>query len=85
VVKRLFALTNKKDAVTQIATKYRREARSSDARAVRVDRELELEQSEIVAPELHYHISGSRNTPLKIRKFLRDNPEDPAKKVSSPC
>jgi len=84
VVKRLFALTNKKDAVTQIATKYRREARSSDARAARVDRKLELEQSEIVAPELHHHISGSRNTSLKIRKFLHDNPEDPAKKVSPP-
>ena len=84
VVKRLFALTNKKDAVTQIATKYRREARSSDTRAAKVEHELELEQSEVVAPELHHHISRSRNSPLKFREFLRDNPEDPAKKVG-PC
>jgi hypothetical protein len=81
-VKRLFALTNKKDTATQIATKYRREARSSNARAARVERELELERSDVVAPELHHHISHSRNFSLQIRNFLHDNPEDPAKKVS---
>ena len=84
IVKRLFALTNKKDAVTQIATKYRREARSSEAKASRVDHQLDVEDSEVVAPELHHHISHSRNSPLKLRNFLRCNPEDPAKKVSSP-
>jgi hypothetical protein len=80
VVKRLFALTNKKDTATQIAAKYRREACSSDARAANVDHELDLEA---VEPELHHHISPSRNSPLKIRNFLHDNSEDPAKKVSS--
>ena len=82
VVKRLFALTNKKDAVTQIATKYRREARSSDTRATRVNRQLDLEQTEAVAPELHHHISHSRNSPLNIKRFLHLNNGDPAKKVS---
>jgi len=37
---------------TQIATKYRHEARSSDVRATSVDRKLNLEQSDAVAPEL---------------------------------
>lgn len=83
VVKRLFALTNKKDTPTQIATKYRRESRLSDSRAVKVEHELELEQSEVAAPELHHHISHSRNSPSKLRSFMRDSPEDPAKKVSS--
>lgn len=82
IVKRLFALTNKKDAVTQIATKYRREARSSEAKTSRANCQLDVEELEVVAPELHHHISHSRNSPLKIRNFLRHNPEDPAKKVS---
>ena len=80
VVKCLFALTNKKDTATQIAAKYRREARSSDARAANVDHELDLEA---VSPELHHQISHSRNAPLKFRDFLRGEPEDPAKKASS--
>ena len=82
MVKRLFALTNKKDAVTQIATKYHHEIRSSDLKTAKVEHELELEQLETVAPELHHHVSRSRNFPLKIREFLWNNPEDPAKKVS---
>jgi len=82
IVKRLFALTNKKDAVTQIATKYRREARSSEMKTPRADHQLDVEESEVVAPELHHHISHSRNSPLKIRNFLHHNPGDPAKKVS---
>ena len=81
----MFPLTNKKDTVTQIATKYRHEARSSDIRTATIERELELEQLDTVAPELHHHISHSRNFPLKIKKFLHDNPEDPAKKVNRPC
>jgi hypothetical protein len=81
----LFALTNKKDAATQIATKYLRETHSSGAAVKRVEHNLELEQSEAVAPELHHHISHSRNSPLKIGKLLREDPEDPAKKVSSLC
>ena len=76
VVKHLFALMNKKDAVTQIATKYCREACSSNTRAMKVEHELELEQLEVVAPELHHHILHSWNSPLKFRKFLHDNPED---------
>lgn len=81
VVKCLFALTNKKDTVTQIATKYRREARSSDARIARAEHELELEQVEAVVPELHHNISHLRNSPLKLRNFLWKTPGDPAKKV----
>jgi hypothetical protein len=80
VVKILFALTNEKDTATQIAAKYCREARSSDARAANVDHELDLEAMSL---ELHHRISHSQNSPLKIRDFLRDDPEDPAKKVSS--
>ena len=84
IVKRLFILTNKKDAVTQIATKYRREARSSEVGASKVGRQLDAEELEAAAPELHHHISHSRNSPLEIRDFLRHHPEDPAKKVSFP-
>ena len=67
--------------VTQIATKYRREARSSDARIARAEHELELEQVEAVVPELHHNISHSQNSPPKLRNFLWKTPGDPAKKV----
>lgn len=75
---------NKKDAVTQITIKYCREACLSDSRATGVDYQLDTEELEMVVQELHYHISHSWNSPVKIRNFLHHNPEDPAKKVGFP-
>ena len=59
IVKCLFILTNKKDVVTQIVTKYHCEAHLSEVGASKVGCRLDAEELEVAAPELHHHISHS--------------------------
>ncbi|KAF8951473.1 hypothetical protein BDZ97DRAFT_1684491 [Flammula alnicola] len=73
LVKRLYGLTNKKDAIKQISKKYTRQ---------RVFRQAEKqEEKEADQPERlseHHVISHSRNSPLNVLAFVQDG--DPAKK-----
>jgi hypothetical protein len=78
VVKRLYALTNRRDATKQIAKRYRREeATRSDP----FDASDTKPSQEEIPFELHHHISASRNHPISLANFVLENPGDPAKKV----
>lgn len=43
---------------------------------------LDVKQhQEDIPSELHHHISASRNQPVPLATFVREHPDDPAKKV----
>ena len=76
LIKRLYGLTNKKNAMTQIGRKYVR-------REVFRDGEDQEEQEASTNARLqdHHYISSSRNTPVPLFDFVLSSPNDPAKKV----
>lgn len=80
VVKRLYALTNRRDATKQIAKRYIREEATRHQPLNASD--VKPSQEEIPS-ELHHHISASKNHSISLAKFVLENPQDPAKKVRS--
>lgn len=80
VVKRLYALTNRRDATKQIVKHYRRE---EGIRHETFDTSDGKQNQEEIPAELHHHISASKNHPLSIATFILENPGDPAKEVCS--
>ena len=93
LVKRLYGLTNKRNAPKQIAKRYRRMEMAHRAmerhqmQAKRQHRHLsDLLPSEDVSddPDLRYYISSSQNNPVPLYQMLHRNgaSDDPAFKVS---
>jgi hypothetical protein len=78
-VKRLYGLTNKKNAIQQISKKY---SRQQALRHVEEQEEKETNQ-DVLVDRLgdHHIISHSRNQRLDLFLFSQSN-GDPAKKVS---
>jgi hypothetical protein len=78
-VKRLYGLTNKKNAIQQISKKY---SRQQALRHVEEQEEKETNQ-DVSVDRLgdHHIISHSRNERLDLFLFSQNN-GDPAKKVS---
>ncbi len=76
LIKRLYDLTNKKNALAQIGKKYsRKEALHSEERQ-------EVQEATTGARlDNHHYISPSRNTPVGLFEFVQSNPGDPAKKA----
>jgi hypothetical protein len=74
-VKRLYGLTNKKDAIQQIGKKYTRQQAFCSA-----ERQEEKEADKAGRLSDHYVISRSKNAPLNLLSFAQTN-GDPAKKV----
>lgn len=75
LVKRLYGLTNKRDAPEQISRRYRRAhhfgASGSDESAPK-----DTDPSD--SPELHYTITRSRNEPVQLASFSGAKTQDPA-------
>lgn len=74
-MKRLYGLTNKKNAIQQIGKKYSRQQAFRDAE--------QREIKEADHPERlrdHHVVSHCRNVPLNVYSFAQTN-GDPAKKV----
>ena len=80
VVKRLYTLTNRRDATKQIAKHYRRE---EGIRREPLDMSDGNQNQVEIPSELHHHISASKNHPLPLATFVLENPGDPAKEVCS--
>lgn len=78
MVKRLYGLTNKKDAIKQIAKKY---SRHDSFRQHEDECREEVDAAKNGNLEAHHVITRSRNNPIALFPFLRVNPQDPAKKV----
>ena len=76
LIKRLYGLTNKKNAMTQIGKKYARKEmfREGEGRE-------EQEASTNAQLQDHHYISSSRNSPVSLFSFVLSN--DPAKKVGN--
>ena len=88
LVKRLYGLTNKKDASEQISRRYRRahhfdasEDPNSSEGAV-FDESPSLRDGTGGSPELHHTITNSRNNPLQLASFSSARTQDPAARVS---
>ncbi len=75
-MKRLYGLTNKKNAIQQIGKKYNRKDALNPAE------KQEVHEASQMSIKDHHRISSSRNNPINVYAFLLDNPNDPAKKVS---
>jgi len=78
VIKRLYGLTNKKDAIKQIAKKY---CRQESFRQQEYEQQEEADAAQNGKLEDHHIISPSRNYPVALFPFLQVSSEDPAKKV----
>jgi hypothetical protein len=78
LIKRLYGLTNKKNAMTQIGKKYVRKEVFRDGED---HWQEEQEASTNARLQDHHYISSSRNTPVHLFDFLLSSPNDPAKKV----
>jgi hypothetical protein len=76
LIKRLYGLTNKKHAMTQVGKKYVRKEVLRDGE----DQE-DQEASTNARLQDHHYISSSRNTPVPLFDFVQSNPKDPGKKV----
>ncbi|KAF9470026.1 hypothetical protein BDN70DRAFT_765144, partial [Pholiota conissans] len=75
VVKRFYSMTNKKNAIHQIAKKYRRKV------ALQPSEEQELLDAQKQSSfKDHHFISSSQNNPINLYSFMNTNPKDPAKK-----
>ncbi|KAF8175172.1 hypothetical protein BJ912DRAFT_826532, partial [Pholiota molesta] len=74
LVKRLYGLTNKKNAIQQIGKKYSRK------QALQPIEQYEMSEASKGRLEDHHIISTSRNTPIDIYQFVLANSKDPAKK-----
>jgi hypothetical protein len=76
LVKRLYGLTNKKDAMAQISKKYTRHQALHSAQG-----QEKYEAKLKGRLEDHHIISESRNTPVQLFEFVKINPNDLSKKV----
>jgi hypothetical protein len=76
-VKRLYSLTNKKDAIQQIGKKYTRQQAFRSA-----ERQEEKEVDKTARLSDRYVISHTKNAPFNLLSFAQTN-GDPAKKVWS--
>ena len=76
LIKRLYGLTNKKNAMTQIGRKYVQKEVFRDGE----DQE-EQEASTNAWLQDHHYISSSQNMPVPLFDFVLSSPNDPAKKV----
>ena len=87
LVKRLYGLTNKKDAPEQIARRYRRAhhfGASEPRDTSQPDKHTSARDDDMDdSPELHHTITNSRNNPVQLASFS-SNTQDPATKVN-PC
>jgi N-acetyl-anhydromuramyl-L-alanine amidase AmpD len=77
LVKQLYGLTNKKNAIQQIGKKYTRQQAFRNA-----ERQEEKEADKAGRLSDHYIISRTKNAPLNLFSFAQTN-GDPAKKVWS--
>ena len=86
LVKRLYGLTNKKDAPEQIARHYRRahHFNGSDIADPSSDELASRREDECDSPDFHHTISTSRNNPTELASFSSNSTQDPAAKVG-PC
>lgn len=91
LVKQFYARTNKINAVKQIAKRERRHARlrrARDAAKVHCYRKhihhVGFSDNDPLPPtdiDFHHHISDSTRYPHNVFSFIREPPNDPAKKV----
>ncbi|KXN86458.1 hypothetical protein AN958_10073 [Leucoagaricus sp. SymC.cos] len=75
IVKRLYGLTNKKNAMSQIGTKYTRH--QALLRTLEKQETNEIEKPEHI--DKHFVISNSKAETLSLFSFVHENPSDPAK------
>jgi negative regulator of replication initiation len=75
LVKQLYSLTNKKNAIQQIGKKYMRQQAFRSA-----ERQEEKEADKASHLSDHHIISRTKNAPLNLLSFAQTN-GDPAKKV----
>lgn len=83
LVKRLYGLTNKKDAAEQISRRYRR------AHHFGASESCDPPQGDTLGghdkpdglPELHHTMSNSRNNPVQLTSLSSSSTQDPAAKV----
>jgi hypothetical protein len=75
LVKQLYSLTNKKNAIQQIGKKYTRQQAFLSA-----ERQEEKEADRVSYLSDHHVISHTKNAPLNLLSFAQTN-GDPAKKV----
>jgi len=78
LIKRLYGLTNKKNAMTQIGKKYSRKEMFREGEG-----QEEQEASTNARLQDHHYISSSRNSPVSLFDFVLSSPNDPAKKVGN--
>ena len=87
VVKRLYGLTNKKNAAEQISRRYQRTHHFNTSESfdpphrVTAPDTRESNDSTDNLPELHHTISRSLNNPLDLASFSSTSTQDPAAKV----
>jgi len=87
LVKRLYGLTNKKDAPEQIARRYRRAHRFGASGSCDPSPENPPPDSDNASrrdatndmPEFHHTVTNSRNNPVELASFSKT--QDPAAKV----
>jgi hypothetical protein len=85
IVKRLYGMTNKRNAERQIAKRVRRLERASlalDRKRLQNHKQKKATEQEDTSAEgdsdLRYHISASKNNPQDIFSTIRNNRGDPA-------
>ncbi|KAF8872006.1 hypothetical protein BD779DRAFT_1613865 [Infundibulicybe gibba] len=79
LVKRLYGLTNKRDATKQIGKRYRRLQKARVAWSQRLQLHADEEEaSRRSNPQLHHHITQSKNHPIDLLQFVKQNAGDPA-------
>lgn len=91
IVKRLYGLTNKRHAATQIAKRYRRLQHASSAfdrmqLHKRARKKVTKNQDDLAEgdSDLRYYISPSKRCPVDIFRTIRENRGDPAYHVRFP-
>jgi hypothetical protein len=89
-VKRLYGRTNKRDATRQIGLHVRRLERAkhaADCHRLKTQSEprgVSIEENTDQNLDKRYHMSNSRNDPVNIYSFVRENQDDPAFKGFMP-
>jgi hypothetical protein len=84
LVKRLYGLTNKKDAPEQIARHYQRAHhfnRSEYTGSSKPHESAPEHDNADDSPEFHHTITDSRNNPVELASFSSHSTKDPAAKV----
>ena len=92
-MKRLYGRTNKKDATAQIAKHERQQAHfrqaMDTAKAAESAKQIHAHHVGMsdadplppTSPEMHHHISNSKNHPCDIFSLMHKYPHDPATEV----